>query len=186
MGNSRQKTVQISDEELIEIAEIARPFWEKGVSDNPPNFVILMGGVGVGKTTIRRQQFGNSYAHFDFGEIYIAVKKVMEKSDPKFIRYAVIASDVIFKKIINDKKNIVIEIIGDSVDLITPVINKMREIGYKVSINGVTADPIEAYKRHLKAVGEDKDYLSAFFTQEATLSFFYDHLGLGDMPIVYK
>ncbi len=37
------------------------------------------------------------------------------------------------KKIINDKKNIVIEIIGDSADLITPVIDKMREIGYHLS-----------------------------------------------------
>ena len=34
----------------------------------------------------------------------------------------------------------------------------------------------------LKAVEEDKDYLSAYFSQEATLSFFYQQLKFGEMP----
>ena len=46
-----------------------------------------------------------------------------------------------------------------------------------------TATRVEAYKRHLNAVKEDPEYLSAHFTQEATLSFFYQQLELGEMPV---
>lgn len=182
MENSQQKTVQFNGDEFMQIGEIAKPFWENGLSENPPKLVVFMGGVGSGKTTIRKQQFASGYVHFDFGEIYTSIKKNIGEDNPKLTSYTALASDMILRESIENKKNIVIEIIGEREDLITPVINKMKEIGYDVSINAITVDPVEAYKRHLKAVEEDKDYLSAHFTQEATLSSFYHQLGLGEMP----
>lgn len=93
------------------------------------------------------------------------------------------ASDMILRESLENKKSIVIEIIGDNYDVITPVIDKMKENGYEVSVKGITCDPAEAYKRHLKAVKEDPEYLSAHFTQEATLSFFYQQFELDEMPV---
>lgn len=182
MNTDQQKVVNFSGEEFIKIGEIAKPFWERGVSDNPPKFVIFMGGVGAGKTTIRREKYAEGYVHFEFGEIYTAIKKAVGESDPKLDSYVALASDLILRESISAKKNIVTEIIGDNAATITPVIDKMKEIGYGISIQGITADIAESRKRHLKAVEEDKDYLSAYFTQEATLSAFYHQLGLGSMP----
>jgi len=89
---------------------------------------------------------------------------------------------MILQESIGAKKNIVIEIIGDNEKIIIPVIDKMKEIGYETSLEIIHCDPVEAYKRHLKAVEEDKDYISSYFTQEATLSFFYQQFQLGKMP----
>ena len=183
MEDSQQKVVQFSGEEFLKVGEIAKPFWERGASGNPPKIVIFMGGVGAGKTTIRREQFANDYVHFDFGEIFNAVKKSFEKDDPKLVSYVSLACDLILKESINAKKNIVIEIIGETAEPITAVIDNMKKIGYEVSVNGITCDIAEAYKRHIKAVQEDPDYLSAAHTQEATLSFFYNYFDLGPVPI---
>lgn len=85
-----------------------------------------MGGVGAGKTTIRRQQFVDGFVHFDFGEIYNAFKKTFGADEPRLLDYVVMAGSMILNESINEKKNIVIEIIGESADLITPVIGSMK------------------------------------------------------------
>lgn len=93
------------------------------------------------------------------------------------------ASDMILRETLKSKRNIVIEIIGENKDLIDPLVNKMKEIGYELSLKFIECDPTEAYKRHLSAVKEDPEYLSVHLTQEATLSFFYQQLELGEMPV---
>jgi len=178
------KVAQFSGEEYLKIGEIARPFWEKSISENPPKFVIFMGGVGSGKTTIRRQEYATGYVHFEFGEILNAIKKEFGEDNPKLSSYAAMASDMILRESLEKKKNIVIEIIGENKDLIDPLINKMKEIGYELSLKFIDCDPAEAHERHLNAVKEGPEYLSAHFTQEATLSFFYQQLELGEMPVL--
>jgi hypothetical protein len=41
---------------------------------------------------------------------------------------------------------------------------------------------MEAGQRHFKAVEEDSNYISAYFSQEPTLAVFYHVLELGEMP----
>lgn len=60
--------------------------------------------------------------------------------------------------------------------------SKMKDIGYKISIEFIFCDPTEAYNRHLKSVKENKEYQSVYFTDETTLSFFYKKFELGEMP----
>jgi hypothetical protein len=179
----QQKAVQFSADEFRIISDVAMFFLQKGVSENPPNFVIFMGGVGVGKTTIRREKYKDGYVHLDFGEVHLALEKAVGKSHPRLAEYALFASDIILRESINDKKNIVIEIIGDGYDQIVPVIEKMKDIGYKLDIVGLTGDIAECRQRHLKAVEEDPDYISAYFTQEPTLSVFYNQLELSDAAL---
>lgn len=176
------RTITFDTREYALFARIAKQFLEQGMTSEPPKFVIFMGGIGVGKTTIRRQKYTNGYVHFDFGEIYLVVEKWVSKHHPRLAEYAAFTSDLILRESISEKKNIVIEIIGDSQAFITPVIEKMENAGYDVEILAITADVAEAYKRHLKAVEEDKDYISAYHTQEATLSSFYNYFGL-QMPL---
>ncbi len=183
MSSNEPRLVQFSGEEYIKIGEIAKPFWENGVSENPPKLVVLTGGVGSGKTTIRRQKYSVGYVNFDFGDILAAVKKTVGEDDPKLFSYVSLACNLILRESIEAKKNIVIEIIGENKEVLDTLIDGMSKVGYKVSFVFIACEPTEAYKRHVKAVGEDPDYLSAHFTQEATLAFFYDQLGLGEMPL---
>jgi len=174
--------VEFNGEEFGKILKIAKLFCDNGKSENPPNFVIIMGGVGVGKTTTRKQYFADGYVQFDFGEIYKEIKKEFGKDNPRLSQYATVASNMILQESLNAKKNIIIEIIGDKKEIFDPIIDKMIAIGYEFSVRLVTCDPKKAYKRHLIAAKEDKDYFSAYFTQEPTLSFFYQQFGLGEIP----
>jgi len=176
------KGSQFTSEEYLKISELAKLFWEKGISENPPKLVIFMGGVGSGKTTIRKQKYSTGYVHFEFGEIFNTIKKEFGEDNTKLSSYATMASYMILGESLENRRNIVIEIIGDNYDIITPVIDKMKEKGYEVLLKSITCDIAEAYERHLNAVKEDSDYLSAYFTQETTLSFFYQQLELGKMP----
>jgi len=184
MNNNNEEVEQYNGDELSLIYGVAESFLNKGVVGNPPKFVMVVGVVGSGKTTFRRQKFSEGYVNFESGEITAAVEKIFGENNPRLSQYENMIMQIILAASIREKKNIVIEIIGDSADIITPIINKMKEIGYYVSGNKINCNPEVAYQRHLKAVENDKDYLSAYFTQEMTLAAFYDELGLGAMPLV--
>lgn len=178
---TRGTDVDLNENDLMLIQKVTGPIIKNGASETPPKFVIFMGGVGSGKTTIRRQQYGSGYVHFDAGEISTAVKKELKENDPKSESYITWACGTTLEKSINERRNIVIEIIGDSLAVIAPVIDKMKEIGYDVEIVPVYCGVEDAYMRHLKAVQDDPEYVSSYFTQEATLYFFYQILRLGKM-----
>jgi len=179
---NNQQIVQFTIDEYTKIRKIVDLFLEKGISGNPPQLVILTGGVASGKTTIRRQKYTDGYVNFEFGEICNVIKKEFGEKDPKLTNYIVLICDSILNESIEAKKNIVIEIIGDNKEILDSIINKMKGVGYKISIQFIFCDPVIAYERHLKAVETDKDYQSVHFTDEATLSFFYRKFNLGEMP----
>lgn len=182
-GND-MKTSEMSMEDFKRLGRIIDSFTERGVSEIPPKFVIVTGGIGSGKTTLRRKKYATSYVHFEYGEILSAIEKEFGEDNPKLYSYAELASDMILRESLEKKKNIVIEIVGENEDVLVSLTRGMKEIGYNNSLNYVDCDPIEGYRRHLKAVKEDPEYSSIYFSQEATLSFFYQQLGLGKMPIL--
>src|SRR3990167_2794191 len=100
MNNKPQKTVEFSGEEFEKITEIAETFLKLGISGNPPKLVILTGGVGSGKTTIRRQKYSKGYVNFDFGEILTVVKRAVGEDDPKLTSYVSLACDLILRECI--------------------------------------------------------------------------------------
>jgi hypothetical protein len=141
-----------------------------------------MGGIAAGKTTMRRLEYEKGFVHFDYGEIHAEIQKAVERDHERLDTYAALACDLILRESLAPRKNIVIEIIGESNVPITPVIGAMKQLGYDVSVVGITADLEEARKRYLKAIDEDSTYLSAYYSQVPTLAVFYHVLELGQMP----
>ena len=182
MKDSQQKLTDYTGEEYLKILNLAKSIFEPGISDASPKFVILIGGVGSGKTTMRKDKYVKGYVQFDFGEILMSLRKIFGNNDSRMTDSASAVCEMVMEESLGKKKNIVIEIIGDKKDVIEPVIDGITKLGYKVSIVYVSVDPAEGYKRHLKAVHDDANYFSAYYSQEATLAFFYTHLGLGKMP----
>lgn len=175
MVEEPKKTVSLSGEEYLKVASVAKSFYDKGRTETLPQFVIFMGGVASGKTTIRRHDYAEGYVHFDLAEIHAVLKKAVGENNPKLGAYVDTVADMILTEAFGQKKNIVTEIIGDNYQAIAPIMDNLTKIGYKVSVNSILADPVESYQRHLKAVKEDPDYLSAHFTEEATLAHLNHH-----------
>ncbi len=161
-----------SHEEIVKIIEIAESFWKNVNPENTPTLALYTGGVGSGKTTVRRQECGTGFVNLDIGEIHAAMKKTFGEDNPKLMAYSILAADLILKSSLKEKKNLAIEIIGNDADEILTLLDKMKEIGYETSIRYVDCDPAEAYSRHLKAVEEDEDYMSSYFTQGDLIKLF--------------
>lgn len=178
-----EEVTEFSGDKWLDIYKIAKTFLDKGISQVPPQFVIFTGGIAAGKTTIRRQLYPKDYVHFDFGEIYQAIEKAFGKDSPRIVKYSALATDMIFNSMIQERKNIVIEIIGENINQTLLLAPKMKEIGYEIHIGHAELNLEKARARHLKAVEEDTDYMSAFHTQEATLAPFFTYFGLGDVPL---
>lgn len=161
-----------SGEEYLQIMEAIRPFVDSGVSDTPPKFIVLMGGVAAGKTTIRKAQYASGYANFEYGEVYVALEKAFGKDHPRLPEYGLFAGSLILGDCLENKKNLVIEIIGgeETQDALFTVIDMMRERGYEIAIMPIITDVAESYQRHLKVVDEDPDYVSAHFSEKLTLN----------------
>jgi len=180
------KTTTVSGEDYIKIGEIAESFLKNGISETSPKLVIFTGGVASGKTTIIKKDFSDGYVHFDYGATYTALKNIFGQDNPKLQSFVSIVCNMVLKESLEEKKNIVIEIIGDNEEILGTLIDGMKNIGYEVSLNAIYCDVDEALLRHRKAVEDDPDYLSSYFTQEATLLFFYQELKLGKMPSLSK
>lgn len=170
------------EKDLKIIENVAETFLEKGDSSTPPQFVILTGGVASGKTTIRRQKFGKDFVHVDYGDVYTSLKKKINLDETNLLKAAFQATNNILYECLISQFNIVTEVIGDNESALTPIIDEMRELGYKVSVNFIECDPVIAYQRHLKAVKEYPDYWSANFTQDSTILVFCQQLGLSAPP----
>lgn len=161
-----------SGDEYLQIAEAIRPFIESGISQESPKFVILMGGVAAGKTTIRKAQYAKGYTNFEYGEVHVALEKAFGKKHPRLHEYGLFAGNLILGDCLENKKNLVIEIIGgeETKNVLIALIDKMRNKGYEIAVTPIIADVAESYQRHLKAVEKDPDYISAHFTEKLTLS----------------
>lgn len=160
--------VKLSGEEFIKIHEVVDSFLKKGDQGNPPKFVILMGPIASGKTTIRREKYADGYVLVDSGELSDIFSE--NTKDTELIEnYLIVAGTELVRQAVELKKNIIIEIIGDKEDPMKNVVSKMVEIGYKPEIIYIGCDLEECIRRE-EARGRSN--VSSFYSQDETLMYF--------------
>jgi len=147
--------------------ELRKYFDDSSISrDGQPNFALFMGGVGAGKTTVRHQKYGKDYVHLDAAEIFANFAQGKTYEFPTaFEEPLELMGSLIAKQAIEQKRNITMEVIGNSLEDTRALIDAMKSVGYKVHLANIECDPVESYKRHINAVQTDTDYVSAFHTQ---------------------
>ena len=129
-----------------------------------PDFVIVMGGPAVGKTTLRKQKFSKGYVLVDAADIFIRLSKGLSLDFPDDLEEPMeVVGIMIAGRALAERRNIVTELIGADYDATVELIEAMRSIGYKISVNGVNCDVEEAQRRNL-ARGDDN--ISCYFAEE--------------------
>lgn len=150
-----------------ELDGIIESYFDTGSKSQDPRAVIVMGGVGSGKTTIRRNQFAENYVQIDGSDIF---SQIVDEESADDLDLYLPTIDKIGQKItsraIKEKRNLAIEHIGDNAEEMKAIIDKLESIGYIVDISMVNCDPTEAYQRHLAATHADYHYLSCYFTKD--------------------
>jgi hypothetical protein len=106
----------------IEIgAEVDRFFDDSSINaGKQPTFTIIMGGVCVGKTKLRKEKYRRGHVLIDAAEIFL-----------------------------KEKRNIVTEIIGANADKLLILINAIESTGYEVDLIAMTGDISETWRRNI-------------------------------------
>lgn len=132
-----------------------------------PRFVLFVGGVGVGKTTLRRQKCAKGYVHIDASEMFAEISGNDGGDFPGVFEadLEAVGSRVV-KEAVRGKRDIAMEVIGDTPGMLRALAEGVRSIGYEAKAVALTCDPEEALKRHRHACDTDPTYVSAYFTQD--------------------
>lgn len=161
----KQKITAFSGDESEQIVNFSSAFLGKTLSEQPPKLMIYMGGIGSGKTTMRRQDRNEYYVNLDFGDMRVAAKNFFGEQHPRLFDYIKVAGDFILEQALNQRKNITIEVSPYDLDIFDKILIKMKEKGYKIILKELDCEVQEGYKRHKKAAKEDPDYISSYHTQ---------------------
>jgi hypothetical protein len=95
-------------------AEIARFFEPSSLpTDNPPQAVIIAGGVGAGKTTLRREKYSQGYVILDAAEIFLSLCRGRHLDFPGPLEEPMdLIGYGVARRIFREHRNFVVEIIG--------------------------------------------------------------------------
>ena len=128
-----------------------------------PDFVIVMGGPAVGKTTLRKQNFSRGYVLVDAADIFTRLSKGQSLDFPDDLEEPMeVVGTLIASRAVAERRHIVTELIGADYEATVELIEAMRSIGYEISVSGVTCDVEEAQRRNL-ARGDDN--ISCYFAE---------------------
>jgi len=130
-------------------------------SSHPPEIVLIMGGVAVGKTTYRKQNYSTGYVVIDSVDVFLNLCRggYFDFPGPFEAPLEQIGQSVTIRAI-TEKRNIVTEIIGSEYESTEALIEAMKKIGYEVNVIGLECDLEESLERNLNR-GDDS--ISAYY-----------------------
>ncbi len=140
------------------------------VKKQDPKVVIVIGGLSAGKTNYIKNEFAKNYTIIDAGAIFIELSEGKYYDFPSHLESKM--NEVGLKKLktaIGKKENIVVEVIGDKLELLKELIELVKKINYKSSIVNLTCDIEEAIRRNKS---RDDDSISAYYCESYHLNWF--------------
>jgi len=145
-------------------AEVDRYFDDSSVPrGDGPRIVMLMGGVAVGKTTIRKQRFARGYVLVDAAEIFLSLSRGEVFTFPEaFEQEMNVIGGRVARRAISERRNIVTELIGADYEATKQLIDAMLAVGYLVSVEEISCDIGESARRNLSR-GEDN--ISCYYAE---------------------
>ena len=145
-------------------AQVDRFFDDASVPAGQPVCVLLMGGTGSGKTTIRQERYATGYALLDAATIFISLTGPTYFDFPHadFEMPLNAIGSAVAERAIRERRNLVVEFIGADVDPMKRVIEALTACGYKVDLQFIDCDVTEAWNRNLN---RGPDNISAYYTE---------------------
>ena len=157
-------------------AEVDRYFDDSSCTDEEsPRIVVLMGGTGSGKTTIRKERFSRGYVLVDAAEIFLSLSRGEFFPFPDAFEQPMdVIGGLVARRAISERRNIVTELIGAEIEAIKELIEAMRGIDYVVSAQFIDCDIEEAWRRNL-ARGDDN--ISCYYAEPYQLRWLLEAAG---------
>ncbi len=144
--------------------EVAPFFDESSLSgENKPKLVVIAGGVCAGKTYLRKTSFTPGYVVLDAAEIFLSLSRgEYFEFGEMFEKPLNMIGNFVAWKAINERRNIVMEIIGADPKIYESLSGAAKLVGYDIKLHGVYCEIADAIERNLNR-GEDN--ISAHFCE---------------------
>ena len=128
-----------------------------------PTFTIIMGGVCVGKTQLRKEGYSDGYVTIDAAEIFLSLCHGEDLDFPSIHEKAMekLGSSIALRAF-TEKRNIVTEIIGANLEEMTSLIDAIESAGYKLILIPLIGDIAETWTRN---VNRGIDNISAYYCE---------------------
>lgn len=136
-----------------------------------PNLIIIMGGVCSGKTEFRKNKYlGPDFNHIDAGEIFIELSENEYYEFPSHLEDKM--NQIGLEKLrvcIFQKKDIVVEIVGENLEAVKELLELAKKIDYKTNVEFLECDVEDALQRN---ENRDENNISAYYCEPYHLDWF--------------
>ena len=147
---------QIETEVLKRLPSSARPTSE-------PTFIIILGPVCSGKTTLRRQKYDHGSVLVDAAQLFIDLGGIDLDFPSSLEEPMEIIGAMVARIAVSEHMNIVTEVLGAKFEPVQELINAMRAAGYLIEIEGLEADLDTCLERE---EGRTKDNISSYYAEQ--------------------
>jgi len=130
----------------------------------PPQFVLLLGGVASGKSYTRRRKYKQGFVVLDAGEIFISLSRGGYYDFPG--PFALPLNEIgarVARRAVDERRSIVTEMLATDRQRFETVVHALVALGYKAQVVWIDCDIEEGARRN--AARGDYD-ISAFFCQD--------------------
>ena len=136
-------------------------------SGSAPRFVLIQGCPSSGKTYLRRQQYTNGFVVLDAADIFLKFPDAPDLPFPgPYAEPLEVIGVLVAKRAIQERRNIVTEMIGTVEDsdpiLINALMHGMKNLGYPVDVAFVHADLDVCLERNNN---RGKEEISSYYTE---------------------
>jgi len=161
------------DELTSDEVKIAAPrimeYLKEGSKADIPELIIIIGPVGAGKTSYIESNFSKGYVWLDMARIFFDLQKNtgirLNRRNEVMNFIGVVTLDLA----ILEKRNIVMELVGEELEKIDRIIDLMKTHGYNVKITVINS-PDDTCFANTKPVSQK--HMSSFYTENFHLDWF--------------
>lgn len=157
-----------SDEVRLSSPKIMQ-YLKEGIKSETPEFIVILGPVGAGKTNYIKNNYGNGYVWIDMARIFFELQKetgIRLNRRKEIINFIGL---VTLDLAILEKRNIVVELIGDELEKVEKLINVMKSAGYDVKVTELNSSDDTCFPG---AAEKNDEYMSSLYTESFHLSWF--------------
>lgn len=132
--------------------------------------VLILGAVGVGKTTFRREKYSNGYVNVDAGDIFIELSKGEYYDFPSHLKKEMVKiGKSLMLDSLRSKKDIVLEFPGSNYDDVMEITNLAEKLGYTCELEMLQCDIDVAWERN---ISRSDNNISSYYYEKYHLNWF--------------
>jgi hypothetical protein len=132
--------------------------------EGPPTAVIIMGPPASGKTSFRKEKYATGYVVIDSAAVFLQLCHGRSLDFPgPLLEPMELMGQLITNRALSERRNIVTEVIGAEQQPLLDLINALKGIGYRTSVEYIDCDMEEGLRRN---AARGPDNISSYFAEK--------------------